>query len=87
MPASAFVPLEPSTIYPFIDSTLLTQTPGAVASSNVAAVQEQMTGLADERELALKLAEEQESRANTFFEQRETRLRVAVEAMRTGVTI
>jgi para-nitrobenzyl esterase len=29
LPATAFVPLEPSTIYPFVDGTLLTQTPGA----------------------------------------------------------
>ncbi len=57
-----------------VNRVLLTQTPGAVASSDVAAVQEQMTGLVEERELALKLAEEQESRANAFFEQRESAL-------------
>jgi hypothetical protein len=57
-----------------VNRALLTQTPGAVASSDVAAVKEQVTGLVEERELALKLAEEQESRANGFFEQRESAL-------------
>jgi hypothetical protein len=57
-----------------VSRALLTQTSGAVASSDVAAVREQMTGLAEERELALKLAEEQEVRANALFEQRESAL-------------
>jgi hypothetical protein len=37
-------------------------------------MQKQLTGLIDERELALDLAEEHQSRANAFFEQRESAL-------------
>lgn len=57
-----------------VNRALLTQTSGSAASSDAGAVQRQVTGLTEERELALNLAEEQEGRANVFFEQRESAL-------------
>jgi hypothetical protein len=55
-----------------VNRALLTRTPRSVVSTAVAAIQSQVDELIEERELALKLAEEQEARANTFFEQRES---------------
>jgi hypothetical protein len=57
-----------------VNRALLSQTPGSTASSDVRAMQSQVTALTEERELALNLAEEQEDRANAFFEQRESAL-------------
>lgn len=57
-----------------VNRALLTRTHGSVDSSDVAALQAQIAGLIEERELALALAEEQEGRANTFFADRESAL-------------
>jgi hypothetical protein len=57
-----------------VNRVLLTQTPRSVASTDLAAIRSQVAGLIKERELALNLAEEQEARANTFFEHRESAL-------------
>jgi hypothetical protein len=57
-----------------VNRVLLSQTPGSVASFDATAIRSQVTSLIEERELALRLAEEQEGRANSFFEQRESAL-------------
>lgn len=57
-----------------VHRVLLTQTPASRATGDVAAMREQVQGLIGERDLAIDLAEEQESRANSFFEQRESAL-------------
>jgi hypothetical protein len=57
-----------------VNRVLLTRTHSSVDSSDVATLHAQVTGLIEERELALALAEEQEGRANTFFTDRESAL-------------
>lgn len=62
-----------------VNRILLTQTSSSPASSDLEAMQSQVTALIEERELALDLAEDQEGRANAFFEQRESALAELVE--------
>ena len=62
-----------------VNRTLLTQTGSSPASSDVEAMRLQVAALIAERELALELAEDQEARANAFFEQRESALAELVE--------
>jgi hypothetical protein len=62
-----------------VNRALLTQTAESVLPSGEATVRSQVAGLVEERELALRLAEEQEGRANAFFAQRENALAELVE--------
>jgi hypothetical protein len=63
-----------------VNRTLLTQTGSSPASSSDGeAVRSQVAALIEERELALILAEDQEARANAFFEQRESALAELIE--------
>jgi hypothetical protein len=62
-----------------VNRILLTQTSGFPASSDLEAMRSQVGALIEERELALDLAEDQEARANAFFEQRESALAELVE--------
>jgi hypothetical protein len=57
-----------------VNRALLTRTHGSVASTDVQATKAQINGLVEEREFALRLAEEQEARANAFFADRESAL-------------
>jgi len=62
-----------------VNRTLLTQTSSSPNSSDVEAMRSQVAALIEEREFALVLAEDQEARANAFFEQREGALAELVE--------
>jgi len=57
-----------------VNRTLLSRTPAALVSPTASAPEKQLAEVIKERELALNLAEEQQTRANTFFEQRESAL-------------
>jgi hypothetical protein len=62
-----------------VNRILLTQTSSSLVSSDAEATRSQVAALIEERELALILAEDQEARANAFFEQRESALAELVE--------
>jgi hypothetical protein len=57
-----------------VNRVLLARPHSSVASSDLVAMRAQLTDLIEERDLALALAEEEESRANTFFADRESAL-------------
>ncbi len=57
-----------------VNRTLLSRTPAAPASPTGSALEMQLAEVIEERELALNMADEQQVRANTFFEQRESAL-------------
>jgi hypothetical protein len=57
-----------------VNRTLLSRTPAALVSVTASALEKQLAEVIGERELALNLAEEQQTRANIFFDQRESAL-------------
>lgn len=57
-----------------VNRALLTQARGTSQTADVAELRSQVEQLAQDREIALQLAEEQEERANSLFTQRETAL-------------
>jgi len=57
-----------------VNRTLLSRTPAALVSATASALEKQLAEVIGERELALNLAEEQQTWANIFFEQRESAL-------------
>lgn len=57
-----------------VNRTLLTQARGTPDTSDLANLQSELAKLAEERDIALDLAEAQEERANTLFGQRESLL-------------
>jgi hypothetical protein len=57
-----------------VNRRLLTQARSTPDTDDLAGLRSQLTQLAEERDIALSLAEEQEGRANTLFGQRETLL-------------
>jgi hypothetical protein len=62
-----------------VNRALLTQTHGPLVAADVEHTRSQIADLIEERELALRLAEDEEARANSFFVQRESALAELVE--------